>query len=108
MCYNQSEKIEIIRMVEESNLSVRKTLSELDIPRSTFYQWYARYVDNGFDGLADSKRNPKRVWNRIPDTERERVRQIALERPNLTPRELAWHITDTEKYYISNRASIAS
>jgi len=101
MRYNQSEKFEIIRMVEESNLSVRKTLSELDIPPSTFYKWYARYLDNGYDGLIDAKRNPKRIWNRIPDSERERVRQIALEKPDLTPRELAWHITDTQKYYIS-------
>jgi len=101
MRYNQSEKIEIISMVEESNLSVRKTLSELDIPRSTFYKWYARYMDNGYDGLADIKSNPKRVWNRIPDAERDRVREIALDKPELTPRELAWHITDTQKYYIS-------
>lgn len=101
MIYNPSEKMEIIRMVEESNLSVRRSLSELDIPRSTFYKWYARYLDNGYDGLAGLGRNPKRVWNRIPDTERERVRQIALDKPDLTPRELAWHITDTQKYYIS-------
>jgi transposase InsO family protein len=101
MRYNQSEKMEIIRMVEESNLSVRKTLTELDIPRSTFYKWYSRYLDNGWDGLADVKPNPKRVWNRIPDAERERIRQIALEKPDLTPRELAFHIIDNEKYYIS-------
>jgi len=98
---NQSEKIEIIRMVEESNLSVRKTLWELDIPRSAFYKWYARYLDNGYEGLADVKRNPKRVWNRIPDEEREKVRLIALDKPDLTPRELAWHVTDTQEYYIS-------
>ncbi|MBM3330095.1 MAG: helix-turn-helix domain containing protein [Calditrichaeota bacterium] len=99
MTLNQSEKIEIIRMVEESNLSVRKTLSELDIPRSTIYKWYARYLDYGYDGLADLGRNPKRVWNHIPDAERERVRQIALDKPDLTPRELAFHIIDTQKYY---------
>lgn len=101
MRYNPSEKMELIRMVEESNLSVRKTLSELEVSRSTFYKWYARYLDNGYDGLIDTKRNPKRIWNRIPDSERERVREIALDKPDLTPRELAWHITDTQKYYIS-------
>lgn len=101
MRLNQSEKIEIIRMVEESNLSIRRTLAEIDVPRSTFYKWYARYLDNGYDGLADFSPNPKRIWNRIPSSERERVRQIALERPELTPRELAYHIIDNEKYYIS-------
>ena len=101
MRYNQSEKIEIISMVEDSNLSVRKALAELDIPRSTFYKWYARYLRDGYDGLADSGRNPKRVWNRIPDEEREKVRQVALDKPDLTTRELARHITDNQKYYIS-------
>jgi len=101
MTLNQSEKIEIIRMVEKSNLAVRKTSSEGDIPRSTIYKWYARYLDYGYDGLADLGRNPKRVWNRIADAERERVRQIALDKPDLTPRELAFHIIDTQKYYIS-------
>jgi putative transposase len=101
MRYNQPEKVEIIRLVEESNLSIRRTLAELDIPRSTFYNWYSKFLDNGYDGLADLKPNPKRIWSRIPDSERDRVRQIALERPELTPRELAWHITDSEKYFIS-------
>jgi len=101
MRYSQSEKAEIIRTVEGSELSVKKTLKELDVPRSTFYNWYNRYLDDGYDGLADRNSSPKRFWNRIPDCEKERVRKIALERPELTPRELAWHITDTMKYYIS-------
>jgi len=93
--------MEIIRTVEDSDLSVKRTLEEIDVPRSTFYNWYNRYLDDGYDGLADRKSSPKRFWNRIPDCERKRVRKIALERPELTPRELAWHITDTQKYYIS-------
>lgn len=42
-----------------------------------------------------------RFWNRIPDHERERVREIALKCPELSPRELAWQITDEEGWYIS-------
>lgn len=101
MRYNQSEKVEIIRMVEESSLSIRRTLAEIDVPRSTFYKWYSRYIDNGCAGLADLRPNPKRIWNRIPASEREKVRRIALEHPELTPRELAYHIIDNEKYFIS-------
>ncbi len=93
--------MEIIRMVEGSDLPVKKTLEQLDVPRSTFYNWYRRYLEDGYDGLEDRKPSPKRFWNRIPDHEKERVRDIALERPELTPRELAWHITDTQGYYIS-------
>ena len=101
MRYSQSEKMEIIRTVEDSELSVTKTLQELDVPHSTYYAWYKRYLDGGYDGLADRKSSPRRFWNRIPDCEREKVRKLALEKPDLTPRELAWHITDTYKYYIS-------
>jgi len=97
----QAEKMEIIRLVEDSDLPVKETLEQLDVPRSTFYDWYRRYLESGYDGLADRKSSPRRFWNRIPDHERERVRDIALEKPELTPRELACHITDTQGYYIS-------
>tara|TARA_B100001079_G_C16370415_1_gene497150 strand:+ start:527 stop:1528 length:1002 start_codon:yes stop_codon:yes gene_type:complete len=101
MRYNQGEKMEIIRTVEDSELSVRRTLIELDIPRSTFYTWYRNYLEHGYDGLADRRPGPRRFWNRIPDCEKEKVVQIALDRPELTSRELVWHITDKEHYYIS-------
>ena len=38
MRYPASEKLEIIRIVEQSHLSARKTLEQLDIPRRTFYR----------------------------------------------------------------------
>ena len=40
-------------------------------------------------------------WNRIPDSVRGLIVEVALERPDLTPRELAWHITDTHDYFVS-------
>ena len=43
MRYAAAEKLEIIRLVEQSSLSVRRTLTQLGIPRSTFYCWYDRY-----------------------------------------------------------------
>ena len=43
MRYAAAEKLEIIRLVEQSSLSVRRTLAQLGIPRSTFYCWYDRY-----------------------------------------------------------------
>lgn len=101
MRYNQSEKTEIIRMVEDSQLPVKKTLEELDVPRSTFYSWYQRYQEDGIDGLTDRMNGPRRFWNRIPGSEREKVVQLALEYPEKSPRELAWHITDKEGYFIS-------
>jgi putative transposase len=41
------------------------------------------------------------VWNRIPDTVRERLITLALDRPELSPRELAFTFTDTERYFVS-------
>ena len=101
MRHTQAEKYEIIRMVEESELGVRRTLRELQVPQSTYYDWYKRYVDLGYDGLADKKPAPRQFWNRIPPTEREKVKEIALEHTEKSPRELAWYITDRRGYFIS-------
>ncbi len=66
MRYPASEKLEIIRLVEESHLSARLTLAKLGIPRTTFYRWYDRYLQRGEAGLQDQSPKPKHVWNRIP------------------------------------------
>src|SRR5216684_8724064 len=52
MRYAAAEKLEIIRLVEQSSLSVRRTLDQLGIPRSTFYCWYDRYRAGRAEGLA--------------------------------------------------------
>jgi transposase InsO family protein len=96
-----AEKMEIIRIVEDSALPVTQTLVELDIPRSTFYRWYDRYLEAGYDGLQDRQPQQHQFWNRIPQVVREQVVQIALEHPEQSPRELAWYITDHEGYFIS-------
>ena len=66
MRYAASEKLEIIRLVEESHLSARRTLAKLGIPRTTFYRWYERYLQRGEAGLADQSPKPNHVWNRVP------------------------------------------
>jgi len=67
MRYAASEKLGIIRLVEEGHLSARQTLAKLGIPRTTFYRWYDRYLQRGEAGLRDQSPMPKHVWNRIPD-----------------------------------------
>jgi transposase InsO family protein len=101
MRHSQAEKMEIIRIVEQSHLPIKHTLKELDIASSTFYDWYRRYQEYGYDGLADKSSRPGRIWNRIPEQERKKVVQKALEFPEKSPRDLAWHITDEEGYFIS-------
>lgn len=77
--YAQSEKLEIIQMVEASELSVKQTLKELDVPRSTFYDWYRRYREEGPEGLADRQPRRRQFWNQIPQQVREHVVDVALE-----------------------------
>jgi len=101
MRYPASEKLEIIKLVERSHLPARLTLDKLGIPRTTFYRWYDRYLSGGPEALADRSPMPSRVWNRIPDDIREQVVTLALDEPELSPRELAVHFTDTEKYFVS-------
>jgi putative transposase len=101
MGYPASEKLEIIRLVEQSALPVRRTLEKLGIPRSTFYRWYDRYQTGGPEALDDRHPTPDRVWNRIPDDVRERIVGLALDEPALSPRELAVRFTDTEDYFVS-------
>ena len=96
-----SEKLELIRLVEESGLSVKRTLAELDIAPSTYYRWYEHYQVEGEDGLVDRRPQMRQYWNRIPEAVRAQVVDIALEQPELSPRELACHIVDTREYFIS-------
>ena len=101
MRYPASEKLEIIRLVERSYLSIKQTLDKLGIPRTTFYRWYDRYQIGGSSELEDRSPQPSRVWNRIPDDIRQRIVDLALDLPELSPRELAVRFTDTENYFVS-------
>ena len=101
MRYPASEKAEIIRLVEQSHLPVRRTLEKLGIARATFYRWYDLYQTGGPEALEDRPSRPSRVWNRIPDEIRAKVIALALEQPELSPRELAVRFTDEQKYFVS-------
>ena len=106
MRYPASEKLEIIRLVEQSALPVRRTLEKIGIPRATFYRWYDLYQTGGPEALDDRHPKPDRVWNRIPDDIRERIVNLALDESALSPRELAVRFTDTEGYFVSEARSI--
>ena len=101
MRYPAAEKLEIIRLAEQSHLPARRTLAKISIPPTTFYRWYDRFVDHGPEGLEDGPSSPSRVWNRIPDAVQDQIVDLALEEPELSPRELAVQFTDREKYFVS-------
>ena len=59
MRYPASEKLEIIQLVEQSHLPVKRTLSKLGIPSTTFYRWYDRYRTGGPEALEDRRPKPR-------------------------------------------------
>src|SRR5258707_6752081 len=101
MRYPASEKAEIIRLVDQSHLPAKRPLDKLGIPRASFYRWYDRYRDGGPEALADRRSRPNRVWNRIPDNVRGQIVDLALQVPELSPRELAVRFTDERNYFVS-------
>ena len=101
MKYSQSEKMEIIGIVEGSSLSIRRTLERIAVSRSSFYQCYRRYQEDGYDGLAAAKRHQHYYWNRIPKEQRECVLKTARKYPEKSCREIAWYITDRQSFYVS-------
>ena len=104
MGYPASEKREIIELVERSSLPVRRTLDKLGIPKSTFYGWYERYREGGDEALADTRPNCNPVWNRLPKKVRKSILALALERPELSARELA--VLYTERGYFVSESSV--
>lgn len=104
MRYPASEKREIIELVERSSLPVRRTLDKLGIPKSTFYGWYERYREGGDEALADTRPNCNPVWNRLPKKVRKSILALALERPELSARELA--VLYTERGYFVSESSV--
>lgn len=101
----QSEKMEIIHLVEHSNLSVKRTLEELNVPRSTFYRWYQQYQADGETRLIDQRPNPQQIWNRIPADVKQQVVDLGLEYPDRSPRQIAWLFTDEKGYFISESST---
>ncbi|MCB8878313.1 helix-turn-helix domain-containing protein [Acidisoma silvae] len=70
----------------------------MGLRRSTFRRWCELYRTGGPETLAERPSAPDRIWNRIPDDIRARIIDLALEAPELSPREIAELSTDEERY----------
>ena len=92
MRYTKQEKMEVIRIVERSELSLKRTLKELGISKATFYNWYNKYLEQGPDGLEDKK--SRSSWNKIPKSYRAKVIEVALVRTEDSPREIVTFMTN--------------
>jgi transposase InsO family protein len=95
------KKHEVIELVRRSPLPKRATLAEMGLARSTFYRWQRRYREQGEVGLRDRKPEPGAVWNRLRPEEQEWIVQEALRQPDLSPRELAYYLSDHAGFSVS-------
>ena len=82
MRYPASEKLEIIRIVEQSHLPAKRTLDQLGIARRTFYRWYDSYLEGGPEALEDRPSAPSRVWNRIAPEVQDQIVEILVGEDN--------------------------
>src|SRR5690606_35114360 len=101
MRLSAAEKYEIILSATTSDIGVKRTLEIFGIHRSTFYKWYQKYLQNGYDGLKQGHRVSRRQWNSIPEEQKDLVVAVALEHTELSSRELAHKITDEQGMFIS-------
>ena len=99
MRYTKEEKLEIIRLVESSDLPLKRTVKELNVSTSTFYSWYNKFLEGGPDALEDKK--CRSTWNKIPESYRTKVIEVALDRSEDSPREVATFMTDNSGHFIS-------
>ena len=96
-----SEKLEKLRLVEDSELSVRQTLAELQIHASTFYGWVRRYQEGGFPAPVDQKPVAEHLWNRIVDDVSENLLAYMLEHAEPLIHALAHAYTEKEQSFVS-------
>lgn len=97
---NPADRTDLIRKLDLLEGGRSKALSDLGVPRSTFYHWRSEYDQKGEN--AFKKAPPKRkIWNKLGTDEVERVVEIALKAPELSPRLLACKITDEETFSVS-------
>ena len=99
--YTPEEKMEIIHLVEHSDLPVKQTLEKLQVPRSTFYNWYGRYQELGPNGLRPKASRCSQFWNRIPDPVRKQIVELSLEYPEESPRQIAYRFIEEKSYFVS-------
>ena len=79
MRYPASEKVEIIiRIVEQSPLTAKRTLDQLGIARRTFYRWYDSYLEGRPEALEDWPSAQSGAWNRIALEVQYKIIEMAI------------------------------
>lgn len=97
---NPADRTDLIRQLDLLEGGRSKVLSGLGVPRSTFYHWRSEYDKKGEDAFKKAP-SQRKIWNKLEAGETQRVLEIALQTPELSPRLLACKITDEETFSVS-------
>lgn len=100
---NADEKNRLLEAVKGSGLPIDDALKTLDLPKATYYRWKKKQSQNGMLGLTDKPSIPRRPWNRLLDQEKDIVLNTALKNLEYSSRELAYFITDTQGFSVSEK-----
>jgi putative transposase len=92
------EKSRILALVADSGLPRRKALEHLGLPKSTYYRWLRRQAE---DRLQDKKGGSSIPWNRLTPREEAKILAKSRASPELSCRQLAWELVDSERWYVS-------
>ena len=92
------EKASLVALVRSSPLPRKQVLAQLELPKSTYYDWLRRHADqSGAPGRAEGRA----PWNKLRPEEEQAVLGLARAAPELSPRQLAFRITDTGAFSVS-------
>ena len=80
------ERSNIISRVEETRWGKRKLLTQLQVPKSNYYRWWARALQGKQGSSGNSVRIP---WNKLSPPEVATVLAAARETPEWSSRQLA-------------------
>ena len=95
------QKLNVLRFVEASDLSVRESLAKLKVPPSTFYRWRSNFRRYGLEGLRDKSTSKTKGWNRLLPEERDTILKVAKDDTEQSSREVACFVTDNKGFSVS-------
>ena len=92
------EKSELLALVADTQLPHRRALAQLGLAKSTYYRWLRRQAEGC---LHDKKGGSSTPWNKLRPEEELRILTQARASPELSARQLALQIIDSEGLYVS-------
>ncbi len=92
------EKSEILALVADSGLPRQRALAQLGLSKSTYYRWLKRQTEGR---LHDRKGGSPIPWNKLRPEEESKILTQARASPELSARQLALMVVDSEGLYVS-------